>query len=333
MTYESPTRPRCEARVDNEIKTGEQMKFELNEYHRNTSDEDLLDDLCRVAAINNKDTVTIMEYRKSGAYGSNTIQRRFGSWTIALERAGLKVYSYQMAAAAKNPENRFSSNQQILDDIIRVAKSLSLPTITTGQYKGHGKYDRSTILNRFGSWDKALKSANLSETGFTKNISDNDLLFEIERLWIKLGRQPTTTDVKNGLSNYSLNTFSRRFGGWRQALEMFIKYINADKDNSNNNGNEKIPEAEQTTHYVSQETEKITMPMHNTNRDPNYRLRFKVMQRDNFKCCACGSSPAKDPSVELHVDHIIPWAKGGETEIDNLQTLCSKCNIGKSDML
>ena len=61
------------------------------------------------------------------------------------------------------------------------------------------------------------------------------------------------------------------------------------------------------------------------------KLRYSVLKRDNFKCCACGASPAKDPSVELHIDHIIPWSKGGETTLDNLQTLCSKCNIGKSD--
>ena len=61
------------------------------------------------------------------------------------------------------------------------------------------------------------------------------------------------------------------------------------------------------------------------------KLRYSVLKRDNFKCCACGASPAKDPSVELHIDHIIPWSKGGETTLENLQTLCSKCNIGKSD--
>ena len=61
------------------------------------------------------------------------------------------------------------------------------------------------------------------------------------------------------------------------------------------------------------------------------KLRYKVLKRDNFKCCACGASPAKDPSVELHIDHIIPWSKGGESVLENLQTLCSKCNIGKSN--
>lgn len=72
---------------------------------------------------------------------------------------------------------------------------------------------------------------------------------------------------------------------------------------------------------------------HRTKRDASVKLRFDVFKRDNFKCCICGASPAKDINVELHIDHIIPWSKGGETEIDNLQTLCSRCNLGKSDSM
>lgn len=71
---------------------------------------------------------------------------------------------------------------------------------------------------------------------------------------------------------------------------------------------------------------------HRTTRDIPNGLRYKVLKRDNFKCCACGASPAKDPAVELHIDHIIPWSKGGETTADNLQVLCSKCNLGKSNL-
>ena len=61
------------------------------------------------------------------------------------------------------------------------------------------------------------------------------------------------------------------------------------------------------------------------------KLRYQVSKRDSFKCCACGASPAKDTSVELHIDHIVPWSKGGETVLGNLQTLCSRCNLGKGD--
>ena len=59
------------------------------------------------------------------------------------------------------------------------------------------------------------------------------------------------------------------------------------------------------------------------------RLRFKVLKRDNFKCVICGTSPAVDESVALHIDHIKPVACGGESTLENLQTLCSRCNLGK----
>lgn len=60
-------------------------------------------------------------------------------------------------------------------------------------------------------------------------------------------------------------------------------------------------------------------------------LRYDVLKRDNFKCCVCGYGSLDN--VKLHVDHIIPISKGGKTKLDNLQTLCERCNLGKSDKL
>jgi 5-methylcytosine-specific restriction endonuclease McrA len=60
------------------------------------------------------------------------------------------------------------------------------------------------------------------------------------------------------------------------------------------------------------------------------RLRFLIFQRDHYTCRICGKS--KYDKVKLHVDHIIPIAKGGKTEENNLQTLCEVCNLGKSDL-
>jgi 5-methylcytosine-specific restriction endonuclease McrA len=72
---------------------------------------------------------------------------------------------------------------------------------------------------------------------------------------------------------------------------------------------------------------------HRTGRDPSLRLRFRIQKRDNFSCRACGASPALTPGLELHVDHIIAWSVGGETVEENLQTLCERCNLGKSNVL
>lgn len=60
-------------------------------------------------------------------------------------------------------------------------------------------------------------------------------------------------------------------------------------------------------------------------------LRYEIMQRDGFRCQICGSE--QSDGVKLHVDHIVPVSKGGKTTRENLQTLCDRCNLGKSDRL
>ena len=52
--------------------------------------------------------------------------------------------------------------------------------------------------------------------------------------------------------------------------------------------------------------------------------------RDGARCRLCGAVPSD--GIRLHVDHVKPWSKGGETVLENLQILCNVCNIGKSDV-
>lgn len=58
-------------------------------------------------------------------------------------------------------------------------------------------------------------------------------------------------------------------------------------------------------------------------------LRYDILKRDGFRCTICGRG--QEDGVKLHVDHIKPVSKGGETTPSNLRTLCQDCNLGKSD--
>lgn len=61
---------------------------------------------------------------------------------------------------------------------------------------------------------------------------------------------------------------------------------------------------------------------------------LKVFKRDGWRCQLCGKKlnpkhrgKIRDDAPEL--DHIIPWAKGGEHSYRNTQCACRKCNMEK----
>ncbi|MBX2972027.1 MAG: HNH endonuclease, partial [Flavobacteriales bacterium] len=58
--------------------------------------------------------------------------------------------------------------------------------------------------------------------------------------------------------------------------------------------------------------------------------RYQVFQRDGWKCVSCGKNPVEHEII-LHVDHIVPRSKGGTDTLENYQTLCDLCNLGKSN--
>ncbi len=62
-------------------------------------------------------------------------------------------------------------------------------------------------------------------------------------------------------------------------------------------------------------------------------LRESIKQRDHYTCQKCGVSVEEEPHLLLEIDHIVPISKGGMTSVDNLQTLCWKCNRSKGAKL
>ena len=305
------------------------MKFELNEYKKCLTDKEILDNIRSVANSLKTDYISISQYKTYGAYSQTAIKGHFGTWKKALHLAGLR-------AERTSAEQKLISDEKYFADLRRVAQFVQKNTVSYADYQIYGRYSARGIFERFGKWNIALQKAGLTTTGFSKDkITEQQCFEEIERIWILLGRQPTSTDIiKGNISIYSIDTYKRRFGGWRKALEAFVRFASSSHDEEINiNTDKSVAEAYSNNESPDEQDSNIVVyKQRRTSRNINVRLRFRVLQRDNFKCCACGASPAKDSSVELHVDHIMPWAKGGETVLENLQTLCSKCNLGKSDM-
>lgn len=139
-------------------------------------------------------------------------------------------------------------------------------------------------------------------------------------MWLKLGRQPRYVEVEAPDLQYSAGTYENRFGSWSNALNEFVEWVNRGEDAEEHSGTES-----------TKPTPKQKESKRRFRREISDRQRFRILVRDGFRCKACGTSPISSPGTELHVDHVIPWSKGGETIDQNLQTKCSRCNLGKGN--
>jgi 5-methylcytosine-specific restriction endonuclease McrA len=219
---------------------------------------------------------------------------------------------------------RGATNEELLDELRRAAKVAGRDTITISEFEQYGKCHPCTMQRRFGSWTSALNLAGLKPSRSKIGIEDAELFENIRAMWISLGRQPRYSEVGSPDSKYSAGTYEKRFGSWTKALKAFVKWVNSDESNGNS-----VEESagDQSTQHKSRKK-----PLKKrTRREISDRQRFRILVRDGFRCMACGASPLKQPGIELHVDHIVPWSKGGETTDDNLQCKCSKCNLGKGN--
>jgi hypothetical protein len=101
------------------------MKFELKPFNRRKcvsssgiSDDELLSDLASVARQLNKSTVTSLEYRTHGKFGSKALVARFGhSWLDVLNKAGFSLTRSRLNVPT----------DELVEDVKRVAEKLQKP--------------------------------------------------------------------------------------------------------------------------------------------------------------------------------------------------------------
>ncbi|MFA5188197.1 MAG: HNH endonuclease [Patescibacteria group bacterium] len=224
------------------------------------------------------------------------------------------------------------SNKQMLDELEKVAKHFNYVEFGWRDFDKVANISAGSIKNHFGNWTKGLEALrqHLSQKGLdlsprphapNRKYSDKDLFDEMERIWKLRGQRPSRTEWEMSEPKISYGIYKHRFGSWVAACSKFIEY---------KMGNEILADDFILPEREDKKTQRPVYKRENS-RNISLSVRLKVLNRDNFRCVFCGKSPATDIGTKLHLDHIKPFSKGGKSSIENLQTLCAECNLGKSD--
>src|SRR4029453_11509814 len=120
------------------------------------------------------------------------------------------------------PHNYRQPDSALLADLRAVARRMRTRVLTTTLYRAHGRFDRSTIISRFGSWNAAVARAGLCTRWH--RYSAEELMLNIVDVWGGRGRPPVRDDLSRAPSRISATPYQSRFGRFRDALDVFVRW-------------------------------------------------------------------------------------------------------------
>jgi hypothetical protein len=122
------------------------MSYQLKDFHRDIPDQELLDDLKKVAEKMGVSKLSSREYDNNGAkYTSGTICTRFESWNKALEKANLTIVHYRKVSE----KDLFLNLEQVW---IKIGRQPVFRDMTNS----NSKYSTHQYVTKFGTWRNAL---------------------------------------------------------------------------------------------------------------------------------------------------------------------------------
>ncbi len=287
-------------------------RYELDKL-LNYDDVAVLAEVRRVVTLLPPGPVTVLEFDRFSKVHSSTLRRRFGGWKAVLVAAGV--------GDRFDDSNTKRTREEVVQELKRVAALLGRTAIGRREFEQHSLFKSGAVSTAFGSFAAALQAAELAPL-LRRNRSDEECFENIVALWAHYGRAPRYGELNRPPSQVSGKVYAGRWGGWRKALGAFLERVNDDQAQPASS-----PVAVSDVSGPASPSRPIGP------RDVPWRLRFRVFERDHFSCVACGDSPATSfGKCKLHADHIVPFSKGGATVLENLRTLCMRCNIGKGNM-
>ncbi len=293
-------------------------KFELQTL-LSYDDAALIAEIHRVADLLPPGAITRRQFDAASRVSSSTLCRRLGGWRGALEKAGI-AERYQgrvVTAKMRNQGARRLTDEELTHELHAAAEQLGVQALTMAQFNAlSGVANSAGVKRRFGSWQAALERAGLMLSPLGRRYSDDAYFENILAVWSHYGRQPKYREMDAPPSTIPAGAYEAKFGGWRKALAAFVTRVNSHLVPPPTHPQRPRDPSRSSTLRIR------TIPL---------GLRYDVLRRDRFKCVLCGASPATDPTCTLHIDHIRPLSRGGETDLHNLRVLCSQCNTGKTN--
>ena len=124
------------------------------------------------------------------------------------------------------------SDVALLDELRRVASLVADRFLSVKSFESRSKISASTLRRRFGSWERALEEAGLSDRlkkivitdkvrmQVGRSMNEQDVIAELRRVASELGSEYLTQDAFNRYGRMEAGTVRSRFGSWNRALKL-----------------------------------------------------------------------------------------------------------------